>query len=554
MANLIFKRGLFTGLKNVALQDGAVYFTTDTNELFFDAAGSRHRIGDVFIRKNLTEVTTEFGTTKEALAPIQGRLVYLTDENILCTWTGTAWTQINAQKTLAQLASVDFAVNTAGNGIDLTLADGVSGGFEFDGAGVAITKSASNVLKLSVDQVTETTETTVAGSKNNITITSKTVQNGTDKTGAAVEDAEVEGSEQVVTVKNTSNLVDVAVGTGNVINITGEIDHSLTVGTDGKLTFATTKDGVAVGAGAAVSQYITYGNNKEAALTRVNSSEGKFVLDVYDKTQTDARIDAKIVDKMRAIDSMTFKGTVGLTADSGATLVGGLPSTQYSVKIGDTYKVAQAGNYAGMTAKAGDLFIAYQKPGSAGETDVSGGEYYLTTDSIAWAQIDSGEAVTYTLRSDATQKTISLGSADMKDIGGQIIIGDSGALTFEAEGTSGAIIDHAEYTAAKTNGTAVAQKANATTTFNVITGVTSNATGHVTGVETTQVTMQPTVPTSSTTEVSVTGSTATLVQNTTYTGQADAFQSSGVKVSSESLTLTKHGSDELGLDLTWGSW
>lgn len=52
--------------------------------------------------------------------------------------------------------------------------------------------------------------------------------------------------------------------------------------------------------------------------------------------------------KISTLQGMTYKGTVTSTA--------GLPST--NVKIGDTYKVAEAGTYAGQAAKIGDIFIA----------------------------------------------------------------------------------------------------------------------------------------------------------------------------------------------------
>ena len=52
--------------------------------------------------------------------------------------------------------------------------------------------------------------------------------------------------------------------------------------------------------------------------------------------------------KISTLQGMTYKGTVTRTA--------GLPTTD--VKVGDTYKVAEAGTYAGQAAKIGDIFIA----------------------------------------------------------------------------------------------------------------------------------------------------------------------------------------------------
>lgn len=58
-----------------------------------------------------------------------------------------------------------------------------------------------------------------------------------------------------------------------------------------------------------------------------------------------------ISSSISASDAMVFKGTVG----TGGT-VATLPTTE--VVVGDTYKVIQAGTYAGVAAKIGDLFIA----------------------------------------------------------------------------------------------------------------------------------------------------------------------------------------------------
>lgn len=61
-------------------------------------------------------------------------------------------------------------------------------------------------------------------------------------------------------------------------------------------------------------------------------------------------VDTAIADGIKANDAMTFKGTLGGT---GAT-ISTLPET---AQKGDTYKVAQKGDYGEVNAKVGDLFI-----------------------------------------------------------------------------------------------------------------------------------------------------------------------------------------------------
>ena len=115
--------------------------------------------------------------------------------------------------------------------------------------------------------------------------------------------------------------------------------------------------------------------------------------------------------KISTLQGMTYKGTITSTA--------GLPSTD--VKVGDTYKVAEAGIYAGQAAKVGDVFIAssatptwdYIPSGDEKETLVyikknsaitaSGGSYKWTVTSegpaaatingVAVFEVDTGEQV-----------------------------------------------------------------------------------------------------------------------------------------------------------------
>lgn len=115
--------------------------------------------------------------------------------------------------------------------------------------------------------------------------------------------------------------------------------------------------------------------------------------------------------KISTLQGMTYKGTITSTA--------GLPTTD--VKVGDTYKVAEAGTYAGQAAKVGDVFIAssatptwdYIPSGDEKETLIytkknsaitaSGGSYKWTITSegpaaatingVAVFEVDTGEQV-----------------------------------------------------------------------------------------------------------------------------------------------------------------
>ena len=103
----------------------------------------------------------------------------------------------------------------------------------------------------------------------------------------------------------------------------------------------TTADGALQRSGGTMTGAINMGSKKITNLA--DPSDGT---DAANKTYVDSAIAAGI----KANDAMTFKGTLGGT---GAT-VASLPAT---AQKGDTYKVALAGTYAGVVAKIGDLFI-----------------------------------------------------------------------------------------------------------------------------------------------------------------------------------------------------
>lgn len=92
-----FLRGNVASLPQTATE-GALYFTKDEGVYLGLADGSYHRYGD-FIQVDAV-----------ANLPVAGAHVncmyYCVAENVLAKWNGTGWTQINKQKTLAELGGV----------------------------------------------------------------------------------------------------------------------------------------------------------------------------------------------------------------------------------------------------------------------------------------------------------------------------------------------------------------------------------------------------------------------------------------------------------------
>lgn len=88
MANVLFKKGLLAGLKDAPMKEGTIYVTTDERAMYLDVSDSeRIRLGD-FIEVDNIAALPSTGANVSAL-------YYATAENVLAKWSGSAWVQIN---------------------------------------------------------------------------------------------------------------------------------------------------------------------------------------------------------------------------------------------------------------------------------------------------------------------------------------------------------------------------------------------------------------------------------------------------------------------------
>lgn len=134
-------------------------------------------------------------------------------------------------------------------------------------------------------------------------------------------------------------------------------------------------------------------------------------------------VDNQITNKIAAADAMRYIGTVG----TGGTVTT-LPTS--GVNIGDCYKVAVAGTYAGQSAKIGDLFIAIVEPNPA-------------NDATGWSYIPSGNEretlIKYAtsgvnISTTAQTGTIILGAASAKQVDTSISAGSTSTNLVTAQG------------------------------------------------------------------------------------------------------------------------
>lgn len=88
MANVLFKKGLLAGLKDAPIKEGTIYVTTDERAMYLDVdASTRIRLGDFIEVADIDSLPTD-----EANA---SALYYASAENVLAKWSGSAWVQIN---------------------------------------------------------------------------------------------------------------------------------------------------------------------------------------------------------------------------------------------------------------------------------------------------------------------------------------------------------------------------------------------------------------------------------------------------------------------------
>ena len=163
MANVLFKKGLLANLPSTKVE-GTIYVTTDERAMYLDVSNSeRIRLGDFIEVANIATLPST-GANVSAL-------YYATAENVLAKWSGSAWVQINPDnwfevKSFAQSLTSSttnnvttitatttlIQKNEAGN--EAASGNGASQwstnlNFKDDGSVVTITKEGNNTIKIS---------------------------------------------------------------------------------------------------------------------------------------------------------------------------------------------------------------------------------------------------------------------------------------------------------------------------------------------------------------------------------------------------------------------
>ena len=543
-AKLRFLRGLEANLPT-AMTDGYVYVTTDTRAMYVDyknadGALARIRIGDVLTVANIAALPT-IANAKD------GVLYYCLAENILCTPYGSGagrdWKQINKQKTLSEtIGTMTFTAVAAADGANMTIK--MTSGGETKDASLGVAGGTNVKVGVTDGKVTVGAKDTIvtgaiavgAREAGGAAITLTNTTGGTAADGTALSGTAAGGTIGIVGTGAKVSQAD------NVITVNGKVTVANTFAADGAFTTKITHADNTTATSTAVTPKVKYGaNGDQEAMFK----SGTATLNIYSKNEVDTAID----EKLKAANAMTFKGTMGAT---GAT-VNQLPAT---ASLGDTYVVIDNGSYSykavGATAatsqscRIGDMFIA--GPGEEGTDGL------LKT--LVWTYVPAGDDDLPIASATATTSNIIFKSTlgNQTSTVGTVAVGDGMKAT--AAGTTFTIAHGDVTTADPTTGTAVAQTPGAAkTTYTAITGVTIEN-GHVTGYETTELTVVDTaLASASLTTAAVADGGATVTLNVKDTANNSMGNAITVKASGNSAAYVSAGANNtIVIDTVWGTF
>lgn len=261
--------------------------------------------------------------------PVAGQVYFNTTTHRFRVYTGTEWNEMGTGG--GTVTSVAVSNDTDGglsvSGSPITSAGTITIGHSnvLDSA-----QTTSGLYPIKIDKNGHITEYGTAVG---------VVSSSADGLAPAFSNANKDTSTDIA---NTDYLYDATTGKYQKLPATAFSDTTYTDGTAG-YTLKAKQDG----SGNVITT--TYAPLASPALTGTPTAPTATAGDNSTQIATTAFVTSAI---SGITGAMTFKGTVGTGGTAGTSL----PTT--GVKVGDTYKVASDGTYAGQSAKVGDLFIA----------------------------------------------------------------------------------------------------------------------------------------------------------------------------------------------------
>lgn len=522
---------------NANASHGCFYLTKDSHRLYVgNEDGSLSAVNEGIQTVTWNQLSTIASTAAASTAgttALTGRFYYASDRNVLCVYNGTNWVQLN-ENSNNRLSDNQYTITTSNDTATISNTVSDDGGiqetdsFTITGAnGIKIT-STGKAITLTGDTYTLSSADGTTNGTIDIKLDSTETNNDSKITLAP-------GSNVQLSRNSTTGVVSIA-ATDNYVSAVDVSAQSA------GFKFEVTNSGGQAESDTIDPKIAIYTSSNPTATTTnsVSFVSGTATLDVYSRSAIDS--------KLQAVNAMTYRGTVG-TSGTGAntiTYTNGVTSIQKNgadvpVSIGDTFLMTTAGTYNGVAYQAGSLFIVRGKDGA---TEGSNG-YLAANDIICDVVAEKWNSDTTYILAGITNG-IQLHASTGEDVGSLVVTAGSNNSWIQVSesettvtGTTDAkdkvlTITHKDVSRTNTTGTATTQSNNQNITIPIVTGVTSDAKGHVTGVETTSYTIKDTNAT-----LTSMGTTTSAYNDTTHGYQAGVINTSTVLTTSDGSATTK---------------
>lgn len=483
--------------------------------------------------------------------------------NILCVYNGSAWVQINAN-TDTHINSNTYTTSTTGatatitNAIGSTDGGSVTGKFEIVTAGgikIANTAGKTNSVTLTGDKFTLAAGDGATGEVK-LNLSSANGQAGSS-----------------VTLKSDPNTT-ILTRKENVITISGRVNASLAIANAEKTGFTVTvKDNQGKTVTGSYDPIIKYGSKAQSSTKLVN---GVFNINAYNKEEIDQL--------MRDLNAMEYRGTVGA---NGTAATAWAELLKLSQKIGYTYLFSSPITVNGVEHTAGTLAIARGTEYTAADLaagTITKAELVGTINpaTLTWDFVESTNDTDTTYKLYTAAEGVGFKLRDSSGGNkGQIKYAGAGGLTVSQSLQGGVDISEnkpaenvitithntVKRTDTNTNPDKIklssqtpATHLNDTITIPVITGIKTNAEGHVTGVNTVNYELNDTATVitgvTSAASANADGSVALKTKVTATSSSGKDMVQNGTAtatIKSSSLILGASGSS-VSIDMTWGEF
>lgn len=450
---------------------------TKTTKLTFTKTNVADDATEIVFNYELAQETKKIDGTKITLSPVTGSFS-ITAADIKAIID----TAVGVQATLSGATAT---INTTGTG-------SAGSGFTVKGSGSVRVSGEKNAIVIDGTNTTYTLDSPAGESK--ITL------NGTDSSKKSVEitagtDIVVSGStagqievghKAITTTPTTSNKQATNNGNFSVVS-------SITTD-NGHITGYNTQTITLPKAPEYEITDITGANNGKLSITlkdkttnssKTVSSDADFyhivgkdhTTKVYNQNDLNVYTIDEIDEKLKAVNAMAFKGTVGSTAATVTSLPNG--SSSQPVAIGDTYMTDTDGTFGGVACQKGDLLIATIAAGSTENANNT-----IPEGKIVWVRVPSGNDydAKFSLVRDTANNKITLEEDVVGTNKGSVqFISNNDAIVITSSNSGTAMkmnIDHKAY--ADPSSTPASLTTTSSGTFKAITGVTTDK-GHITG-------------------------------------------------------------------------